>query len=126
MKPYSQGERANRTGELHRSSGRESFATRNKTCQRPDSARWEVEELDTDIYRGPSLDGNRCDPRMLPHCPRESKSGIPAAVFVSDPKLWETEAHGYGNEQRPSIDDKEGGATHTKPGRARSQCTRPP
>lgn len=49
---------------------------------------------------------------MLPHCPRESKSGIPAAVFVSDPKLCETEAHGYGNEQRPSIDDKEGCHSH--------------
>lgn len=28
---------------------------------------------------------------MLPHCPRELKSGTPAAVFVSEPRLWETE-----------------------------------
>ncbi len=28
---------------------------------------------------------------MLPQCPRELKSATPAAVFVSEPKLWETE-----------------------------------
>ena len=42
------------------------------------------------IYCGPSVSGNRCDPRTLPHCPMIMYNGIPAAFFVSEPRLCVT------------------------------------
>ena len=42
------------------------------------------------MYRGPSVEGYMCEPSTLPHWPMAMKRGIPAARFVSDPRLWAT------------------------------------
>ena len=44
----------------------------------------------THMYRGPSVEGYMCEPSTLPHWPMAMKRGIPAARFVSDPRLWAT------------------------------------
>lgn len=47
-------------------------------------------KMRTYIYRGPSLFGNMCEPRILPHWPIAMNIGMPAAFFVSDPRLCAT------------------------------------
>lgn len=42
------------------------------------------------MYRGPSVEGKRCDPRTLPHWPIAMYIGVPVARFVSEAKLWAT------------------------------------
>lgn len=48
-------------------------------------------ECVTDRYRGPSLEGYMLAPSTEPHCPMAINMGIPAAFFVSDPRLWATD-----------------------------------
>lgn len=42
------------------------------------------------MYRGPSVAGNKWDPRTLPHWPIAIYNGIPVAFFVSEPRLYAT------------------------------------
>lgn len=42
------------------------------------------------MYLGPSVAGKRWLPRMLPHWPIAMYIGMPAALFVSEPRLYVT------------------------------------
>lgn len=46
--------------------------------------------LATHRYRGPSVSGYMCEPRIDPHCPIAWKSGIAVARFVSDARFCVT------------------------------------